>query len=208
VSEDAEKARVLPVIEGLRDCGVPISIDSRKSGVMKAALHSGASVINDVSALTYDADAAALVAETGLPVILMHAQGDPRTMQNEPSYDHVLLDVFDFLIARVEAAAAAGVARKNIIVDPGIGFGKTLEHNLTLLRGLSLLHGTGCPVLLGVSRKSFLGKISGESHPDKRVPGSLSAAVTGLSQGVQITRVHDVAQTRQAIDVFLNIVHP
>ncbi len=203
-----ELARVLPVIEGLRDCGAPISIDSRKSRVMKAAADNGASIINDVSALTFDPKSLDCVAGEGLPVILMHALGDPSSMQIDPGYDHVLLDVFDFLMARIEAAVAGGISRNNIIIDPGIGFGKTLEHNLILLRGISMLHGTGCPIMLGVSRKSFIGKITGENNSHGRLPGSLAAVLTGLWQGVQLFRVHDVAETQQAIDVFLNIVHP
>lgn len=198
VAVDEEIARIQPVIGGLAPVGVPISSDTRKAGVAKAAIAAGAGWINDVSALEFDSGLAALVAGSDLPVCLMHAQGDPATMQEKPNYDNVLLDVFDYLERRVHAAEQAGIDRSRIVIDPGIGFGKTLEHNLTLLRGLSLFHGLGCPVLLGVSRKRFIGTIGHEEQADKRAPGSIAVALSGLQQGVQITRVHDMRETRQA----------
>jgi dihydropteroate synthase len=134
-----------------------------------------------------------------VPVILMHAQGTPATMQNDPRYDDVLLDVFDFLAARVAAAEAAGIPRDRIVVDPGIGFGKTVAHNLTLLRGLSVFHDLGCAVLLGASRKGFIGKIADAPRAEDRVPGSLAVALAAAAQGVQILRVHDVGETRAAL---------
>ena len=159
-------------------------------------------MFNDVSALTYDPESLE-VAKTAPAVCLMHSIGDPRTMQDDPQYDDVLLDVFDFLAARVAACVAVGIPRERIMVDPGIGFGKTLEHNLALLRGLSLLHAIGCAVLLGVSRKGFIGRLSGETTAARRAPGSIAAGLAGLGQGVQMLRVHDVAETRQALDVWL-----
>jgi dihydropteroate synthase len=143
-----------------------------------------------------------VAAETGMPVILMHAQGDPKTMQDAPRYDHVLLDVFDYLEARIEACCAAGIARERLIADPGIGFGKTLEHNLQLLAGLSLFHGLGVPLLLGASRKRFIGRLTGIEKADERVHGSVGAALAAAAQGAQILRVHDVAATRQALTVW------
>ncbi len=195
---------MVPVIEGLRAAGVatPISIDTRKAVVAEAAFAAGADMLNDVSALGFDADMAAALARSGRPACLMHARGDPETMQDAPVYDDVLLDVCDFLEARLAAAEAAGVARAGVMVDPGIGFGKTLEHNLALIRGLAILHGLGAPLLLGVSRKRFIGTLGAAPDPSGRVPGSIAAALEGLRQGAQMIRVHDVAETRQAVAVW------
>jgi dihydropteroate synthase len=199
VPEADEIARTAPVIGALRDAGVPISIDTRKAGVAQAALAAGAAMVNDVSAFGHDPAMAGTVARAGVPVVLMHAQGDPATMQADPRYGDVLLDVFDHLAARVAAAEAAGVDRARIVVDPGIGFGKTVAHNLALLRRLSLFHALGLPVLLGASRKRFIGSIGGAADTDDRLPGSLAVALAGAAQGVQILRVHDVGETRQAL---------
>ncbi|MFM2356357.1 MAG: hypothetical protein RLZZ528_2093 [Pseudomonadota bacterium] len=196
-----EIARVVPVISALRAGGVttPISVDTRKAGVAQAALAAGADVVNDVSALSFDAALGPLVAGAGVPLVLMHAQGTPATMQADPRYDDVLLDVYDWLAERVAAAEAAGVARDRIVVDPGIGFGKTVAHNLALIRGLSLFHGLGCPVLLGASRKRFIGALANEPQADRRGPGTIAVTLAGLAQGVQIHRVHDIPETRQAL---------
>ena len=145
------------------------------------------------------------MAEATCPVILMHAQGDPKTMQLSPHYDDVALDVHDWLEARIEACVAGGIARDAIIIDPGIGFGKTLRHNLELLNGLSIFHGLGCAILLGTSRKRFIGAIGGADRPEDRAPGSIATALAGVAQGVQITRVHDVAETRQALRLWMAI---
>ena len=203
VPDTQESDRVIPVIRGLlkAGCKVPVSIDTRKAAVARAAMEAGARIFNDVSALSYDADSLDAAAQADA-VCLMHAQGDPRTMQQDPCYDDVLLDVYDYLKERVSAAEAAGITRSQIVVDPGIGFGKTLQHNLALLRGLSLFHGLGCLVMLGVSRKGFIGKLSGEQVADQRTPGSIAAGLAGLAQGVQILRVHDVAEHAQAIAVW------
>ncbi|MDH3665487.1 MAG: dihydropteroate synthase [Paracoccaceae bacterium] len=204
---EEELTRVMPVIEGLIDagCEVPISIDTRKAKVAEAAIAAGAVLFNDVSALTYDR-ASAEAAARAPALCLMHAQGDPRTMQENPQYGDVLLDVYDFLELRIAAAEAEGVAPGRIVIDPGIGFGKTLDHNLALIRRLSLFHGLGCPILLGVSRKRFIGTLSGADQARERVHGSIAAGLAGLDQGAQILRVHDVAETRQAIDVWRAIV--
>jgi dihydropteroate synthase len=200
---DEELRRVMPVIEGLAGkTGARISIDTRKASVMRRAAAAGADIINDISALGYDPEAATAVAELGLPVILMHVQGDPKTMQDAPHYDHVLLDVFDYLETRVEAAVAAGISRERIIADPGIGFGKTLAHNLQLLSGLAMFHGLGVPLSLGASRKRFIGGLLGIEQADQRVQGSVGAALAATAQGAQIIRVHDVAATRQALTVW------
>ncbi|HXF53012.1 MAG TPA: dihydropteroate synthase [Hyphomicrobiaceae bacterium] len=203
VSLQEELRRVMPVLEGLAGrTKARLSIDTRKAEVMRRAAAVGVDIINDISALTYDPEAAQTVAELGLPVVLMHVRGDPKTMQDAPHYDNVLLDVFDYLEARIEAAVAAGIARERIIVDPGIGFGKTLTHNLQILAGLSLFHGLGVPLLLGASRKRFIGGLLGIEQADERVSGSVGAAMAAAAQGVQIIRVHDVAATRQALTVW------
>lgn len=195
-----EIARTAPVIRALREGGLdaPISIDTRKAPVAEAALQAGATIVNDVSAFDFDPALGPLVAKTSAPVMLMHAQGVPATMQDNPLYGDVLLDVYDALAARLARAEALGIDRARIVLDPGIGFGKTLAHNLTLLRGLSLFHGLGCPILLGTSRKRFIGTI-GRAEPQDRAPGSIATALGGVAQGVQIVRVHDVAETRQAL---------
>lgn len=194
-----EIARTEPVIAALRDAGVPLSIDTRKAAVAQTALAAGAGIVNDVSALTFDAGLAGVVAAAEVPLVLMHARGTPATMQNDPVYDDVLLDVYDWLEGRIAAAGAAGIPRSRIVVDPGIGFGKTAAHNLALIRGLALFHGLGCPLLLGASRKRFIGTISGEDRADRRVAGSLAVALAGAAQGAQLLRVHDVAETRGAL---------
>jgi dihydropteroate synthase len=198
-----ELDRVMPVIQGLRAAGCPalISIDTRKAQVAEAALAAGAVMFNDTSALTYDQRSLA-VAVTAPSVCLMHALADPRTMQDDPRYGDVLLDVYDFLELRVAAARAAGIDRARIVVDPGIGFGKTIEHNLALIRRLSLFHGLGCAVMLGASRKRFIGTLSGVAEAGKRAHGSVAAGLAGLAQGVQILRVHDVFETHQALQVW------
>jgi dihydropteroate synthase len=202
VSEDDELGRVLPVIERLVGKGALISIDTRKASVMAAALDAGADVVNDVSALTHDSGALNLVAERGCPVVLMHALADSRTMQANPVYDHVSIDLYDYLEARIKASLAAGIKRERIIVDPGIGFGKTLAHNLALLRDLPLFHALGCPILLGASRKRFIGTLSGEEVASCRTGGSVAAALAGARAGAQFLRVHDVAETVQALSVW------
>lgn len=198
-----EIARTAPVIAALR-AGIttPISIDTRKTPVASAAHAAGANLINDVAGFTYDAALAPFAATHALPVCVMHAQGTPETMQADPRYDTVLLDVYDWLAARIEALTALGIPRTQIITDPGIGFGKTVAHNLTLLQNLSLFHSLGCPILLGASRKRFIGDISKTPVAADRIPGSLAVALGSVAQGVQILRVHDVAATRAAFDLW------
>lgn len=207
VEELEEIARTAPVIAALRDANqVAISIDTRKATVALEALDMGANLINDVSGFTYDAALAPLAAQAGVPVCVMHSQGDPETMQEQPEYEDVLLDVYDFLAAQVDQLEAIGILREQIIIDPGIGFGKTQAHNLTLLKNLSLFHGIGCPILLGVSRKRFIGDIGKEPQADRRVPGSIAVGLAGLSQGVQLLRVHDVAETAQAMRLWQSLL--
>jgi dihydropteroate synthase len=202
VAPETERERVLGVIENLSRSGAVVSIDTRRPKVMAAAIAAGASIINDVSALSYDPASLAAAAKLNVPVVLMHMQMTPKTMQAAPHYDDALLDIYDALAARVTAAIGAGIPRAKLVVDPGIGFGKTVAHNLELLRGLALLHGLGCPVLVGVSRKSFLGRLTGTEDPRGRLPESLVAGLWALGQGAQILRVHDVGPTRRAIAVW------
>lgn len=202
-----EIARTAPVIAALRAGGIEtaISIDTRKAAVAEAALAAGATFVNDVAAFTFDPALRDVTARAGAPVCLMHAQGTPQTMQADPHYEDVLLDVYDFLAGKVAEAEAAGIPRARIMVDPGIGFGKTLEHNLTLIRGLALFHGLGCPILLGVSRKKFIGTIGAEADTARRAPGSLAVALAGVAQGAQVLRVHDVWETRQALTLWRSV---
>lgn len=202
ISIAQEISRVLPVIVALKENNIPLSIDSRNGDVMKAACVAGAHIINDVSALMHDIQSAHIVKQSNLPVILMHAKGDPETMQINPVYDSAVLDIFDYLQERIEFCEKQNISSDKIIVDPGIGFGKSLKHNLQILNGFSLFHGLGVPLLVGVSRKSFIGKISHEITPAKRVYGSIAAAQICLEQGAQIIRVHDVAPTKQALSVW------
>ncbi|HVS27813.1 MAG TPA: dihydropteroate synthase [Burkholderiales bacterium] len=200
VNLDEELQRVLPVLEGLKGVNVPVSVDTYKPEVMRAAISAGASMINDVNALLAPG-AMESVAASDTAVCLMHKQGEPKTMQQNPQYEDVLTEVADFLKARVAAAEAAGVARERICIDPGIGFGKNLEHNLALLKNISRLKSIGVPVLIGVSRKSLLGKILGLEVYD-RVQVSVVAAILAVSQGAAIVRVHDVKATKDALAVY------
>ncbi|TFI57714.1 dihydropteroate synthase [Sphingomonas parva] len=200
VWEQDEASRIEPVVRALAASGTAVSIDTRKALVMETALAAGAAMVNDVAALTFDDRAAATVARAGCPIVLMHHQGTPETMQKAPHYDRpVAFAVYDWLEERIAAAVAAGIAREQILVDPGIGFGKTVQHNLAVMNHLSLYHGLGCPIVLGASRKRMIGALSGEAPADQRLPGSLALALKAAEQGVQLLRVHDVAETVQAL---------
>ncbi|HVF37230.1 MAG TPA: dihydropteroate synthase [Sphingomicrobium sp.] len=202
VWEGDEIERVLPVVRQLASGGNAVSIDSRKSGVMAAAIDAGAGLVNDVSALSWDPQAVAVVASAGVPVVLMHHQGDPTTMQDAPRYEDVLVEVYLWLEERIASVEAKGIGRDKILVDPGIGFGKTVGHNLELINGLALLHGLGCPIVLGASRKRMIGALSGEAPADRRLAGSLALALKAVEQGAQIVRVHDVPETVQALKLW------
>lgn len=203
VWEGDEAGRVLPVVQRLAAAGTAVSVDTRKAMVMEQALAAGAAMVNDVSALTWDPRAAELVAKAGCPVVLMHHQGPPETMQDDPRYERpVLLEIYDWLEARIETAAAAGIARDKILVDPGFGFGKNVQHNLAVMNGLAMLHGLGCAIMLGASRKRTIGALSNEAPVDRRLGGSLAFALKAAEQGVQLLRVHDVRETLQALRVW------
>ncbi len=198
VEADEELARVLPVIEAIRsESDIPVSIETSKPEVMRAAVAAGANLINDVRALR-EPGALAAAAELGVPVCLMHMRGEPRTMQQNPRYDDVVAEVLDFLRQRVAACEAAGIPRERIVLDPGFGFGKTLEHNLALFRALPRFAATGLPVLVGVSRKSMIGQVL-ELPVDERLAGSLALASLAVWLGAAIIRSHDVRETVQAV---------
>ncbi len=198
VALEEELRRVEPVVRALAGAGFVVSIDTRHARTMAAATAAGARIINDVSALAGDGESLAVAARSGAAIALMHMQGEPQTMQANPSYSLASLDVVEHLDARIAACAAAGIDRSRLVVDPGIGFGKRSAHNLELMARLGLLHALGCGVLLGISRKSLIAELH-QAEPKERVPGSLAGALQALAQGVQILRVHDVAETRQAV---------
>ena len=199
-SLEEERRRVLPVLEALAELEVPISVDTRKPELMREAILAGASLINDVSALEAPG-ALEAVSASGVGVCLMHKQGEPRTMQEAPHYEDVVREVRDYLAGRIDAAIAAGIARERVIVDPGFGFGKSFAHNLELLRGLGDIAGLGVPVLAGLSRKGMIGSITGRAVTE-RVHGSVAAALLAVDAGARIVRVHDVAETWDALAVW------
>ncbi|MEJ7783910.1 MAG: dihydropteroate synthase [Solirubrobacteraceae bacterium] len=202
VGEAEELARVIGVIEALAgQASAQISVDTSKASVARAALAAGATFVNDVTALRGDPEMAATVAEAGCDVCLMHMLGEPRTMQRDPRYGDVVAEVRKFLEERVQAATSAGVAEDRIAVDPGIGFGKTMEHNLELLRRLDEIAAIGRPVVVGTSRKSFLGRITGRDDPQQRLMGTVATNVLAFERGARIFRVHDVTATRDALAV-------
>ncbi len=202
VWEGDEIERVAPVIRQLAGGGAAVSIDTRKADVMTAAVEAGARMINDVSALTYDERASSVVAASRLPIVLMHHKGSPESMQDDPYYDDVLVEVYLWLEERIRAAQKAGIERECILLDPGFGFGKKLVHNLELMNGLSLFHSLGCPLVIGASRKRTIGALSGEAPADRRLGGSVAFALKAAEQGAQILRVHDVFETVQALRVW------
>lgn len=208
VSLGLEAERVIPVIRTLAREGHRLSIDTRKAALMRDAVAAGAVIVNDVSALSFDPESLGVAAKLGCPLVLMHAQGDPKTMQENPTYADVALDVFDMLATRIAACVAAGIPRHRIAVDPGIGFGKTFAHNLALLNGLPLFHGLGAVLLVGLSRKAFTGALTGEKKASDRVMGSVGGAVQAALNGAQILRIHDVKATRQALAVALAAADP
>jgi dihydropteroate synthase len=202
VWEGDEIERIAPIIRQLSAGGAAVSADTRKADVMTAALEAGARMINDVSALTYDDRSAGVIAAAAVPVVLMHHKGPPESMQDDPRYDDVLVEVYLWLEERIAAAETAGIARDKILIDPGFGFGKSVAHNLELMNGLALLHSLGCPMVIGASRKRTIGALSGEAPADKRLGGSVAFALKAVEQGAQIVRVHDVFETVQALRVW------
>jgi dihydropteroate synthase len=207
VGAEEEVARVVPVVEGLAAGEVPVSIDTSKLAVAEAALDAGGAVVNDVTALRAEPELAGLCAERGTDVVLMHMLGDPRTMQEDPSYDEVVDDVKAFLAERIEFATAEGIDEERIWIDPGIGFGKTVEHNLELLRRLGELADLGRPIVVGTSRKNFIGKLTG-APVDRRLGGTIASSVLAFANGAEVLRVHDVGPVREALTVAEAILDP
>ena len=205
VSTEEELARVVPLVEALADSDVAVSVDTRKPEVMRAVIAAGAVMINDVNGLR-GSGAIEAVARSGAGVCIMHMQGDPRTMQAAPTYTDVVGEVRDFLVQRAEACVAAGIARDRVVLDPGYGFGKRLQHNLALLRALPVFTATGYPVLVGVSRKASLGEITGRPV-DQRLAASLAAGLAAIARGARILRVHDVRETVDALKVWWAVEH-
>jgi dihydropteroate synthase len=200
VEAEEELRRVVPVIRGLIDCGCELSVDTSKAQVAAAALDAGAAIVNDVTALRGDPEMAALCAERGATVVLMHMLGEPRTMQDDPRYGDVVAEVKGFLAERLEAAVAAGIAEERVWLDPGIGFGKTAAHNMELLRRLGELRELGRPLVIGTSRKGFIGKVDG-SAAGERLGGTIASSVLAVAEGAAVLRVHDVAEVGQALAV-------
>jgi dihydropteroate synthase len=203
VSPEEETRRVVPVVRHFANRGAVVSIDTRHAAVMAAALEAGAAIINDVTGLTGDPESLGLAVRSSAPVVLMHMRGEPRTMQQAPEYVDAPTDVYAYLADRVTACVNAGARLENLCVDPGIGFGKTVSHNLEILRHTALFHGIGVPVLIGLSRKGFIGALSRKEPPKDRLAGSLAGALSCMGQGAQIIRVHDVVETYQARALWL-----
>ena len=202
ITVEEEITRVIPVIEAAVSGGITVSVDTRRSLVMQAAIDAGAGIVNDISALSNDCDALEVLAASDASVVLMHMQGSPETMQHTPLYRLASYDIFEWLSARVEVCVAGGISRDRIAVDPGIGFGKSDGHNMEILQRVGAFHGTGCIVAIGVSRKSFIGRITGVENPRDRLPATVAATMLALSRGVQIHRVHDVAAAVEAIAIW------
>jgi dihydropteroate synthase len=207
VTPSEEQDRILPVVAALARSGATVSVDTRNAATMQAALDVGAAIINDVSALGHDPAAAPLLARYDCGVVLMHMRGTPQTMMENAIYSDVLAELRAELEQSVIRAEAAGIARTRITLDPGLGFAKTAEQSLAILRGLPALAALGLPILVGASRKNFIGRYGGEPAPAKRAPGSIAAALFAAAQGAAILRVHDVAETRQALNVWLALAH-
>jgi dihydropteroate synthase len=202
ISEKEECRRVIQTVKQIskiKKCAV--SIDTRKSQVMKEAVKAGATIINDVSALDFDPNALLLVSKLKKPIILNHSQGTPETMQKNPNYQNVLIDIYDYFETKIKQLEKKGFPKSKIILDPGIGFGKNVEHNLTLMSKISFFHSLGCPLMLGPSRKSFIGKIMGKSDSISRLGGTISSVIIGANQGVQFFRVHDIIEIKEALSI-------
>ena len=202
VLPEDEVLRILPIIQKLNNKKIKLSLDTRNSSTMELGLLSGVNIINDVSALKNDSNSIEVVKKYKVPLILMHMPGNPKTMMKRNKYKNVVLDVYDFLEERINFCELNGIKKKNLIIDPGIGFGKNFEQNIEILNNLSIFHSLGCSIMLGVSRKRFISSISKEDDPKMRLGGTISATILAMMQGVNIHRVHDVKQVNQALRVF------
>ena len=202
VDEDKEWKRIFPTLSRIKRLKKYISLDTRKSSIMKKGIKSKINLINDVSGLEYDQSTIQVLKETNIPFVLHHMQGEPKTMQRNPIYNNVLLDIYDFFENKIKYIRSKGIKHNNIILDPGIGFGKNLKHNITLLRNISIFHSLGFPIMLGTSRKRFIKNLSGVNDSKERLGGTISSSLCAIMQGVQILRVHDVNEINQSIKVF------
>ena len=205
VNEDKEWERIVPTLSRIKRLKKFISLDTRKSSIMKKGIKNKINLINDVSGLEYDQDTIQVLRETNIPFVLHHMQGEPKTMQKNPQYNNVLLDIYDFFEKKIRFIRSQGIKHNNIILDPGIGFGKNLKHNITLIRNISIFHSLGFPVMLGTSRKRFIKSISGVNDSKERLGGTISSSLFAVMQGVQILRVHDVNEINQSIKVFKSL---
>ena len=202
VSEDKEWKRIYPTLSRIKSLKKFISLDTRKSSIMKKGIKNKINLINDVSGLEYDLNTVQILKETNTPFVIHHIQGEPKTMQKRPRYNNVLLDIYDFFENKIKYLRSKGIKHNNIILDPGIGFGKNLKHNITLLKNISIFHSLGFPVMLGTSRKRFIKSLSGDNDSKERLGGTISTSLLAIMQGVQILRVHDVNEINQSIKVF------
>ncbi len=202
VDEDKEWKRIFPTLSRIKRLKKYISLDTRKSSIMKKGIKNKINLINDVSGLEYDQNTIQVLKETNIPFVLHHMQGEPKTMQRNPTYNNVLLDIYDFFENKIRYIRSKGIKHNNIILDPGIGFGKNLKHNITLLRNISIFHSLGFPIMLGTSRKRFIKNLSGVNDSKERLGGTISSSLCAIMQGVQILRVHDVNEINQSIKVF------
>ena len=202
VSEDKEWKRIYPTLSRIKSLKKFISLDTRKSSIMKKGIKNKINLINDVSGLEYDPNTVQILKETNIPFVIHHMQGEPKTMQKRPRYNNVLLDIYDFFENKIKYLRSKGIKHNNIILDPGIGFGKNLKHNITLLKNISIFHSLGFPVMLGTSRKRFIKGLSGDNDSKERLGGTISSSLLAIMQGVQILRVHDVNEINQSIKVF------
>ena len=202
IKEDVEWKRIIPTLSKIKKLRKFVSLDTRKSFIMKKGIQFKINLINDVSGLEYDSHTINLLKQTKIPFVIHHMQGNPQTMQKNPKYNNVVLDIYDFFEKKIKYIRSKGIKHNNIILDPGIGFGKNLKHNITLLRNISIFHSLGFPVMLGTSRKRFIKNISGVNDSKERLGGTISSSLLAVMQGIQILRVHDVNEVNQSIKVF------
>ena len=202
VTTNEEWKRIFPTLRRIKNLGKFISLDTRKSSIIKKGIKNKINLVNDISGLEYDKDTIQVLKDTNIPFIIHHIQGEPSTMQKNPKYSNVVLDIYDFFEKKIKYVRSKGIKHNNIVLDPGIGFGKNLKHNITLLRNISIFHSLGFPVMLGTSRKRFIKEISGVNDSKERLGGTISSGLFAIMQGVQILRVHDVNEVKQSIKVF------
>ena len=205
IEEETEWKRIYPTLTKVKRLGKFVSLDTRKSKIMERGINNKINLINDVSGLQYDSNTVKILKKTNIPFVIHHMQGNPRTMQKKPKYKNVLLDIYDFFEKKIKYLRSIGIKHNNIILDPGIGFGKNLKHNITLLRRISIFHTLGFPIMLGTSRKRFIKDLSGANDSKERIGGTIASTLCAIMQGVQILRVHDVNEVSQGIKVFKSL---